>query len=188
MIQRVQNLYLFLALVCLIVAVFLPLGTYTFDVPDLINGDLVMTPKLETLENANYIKDNPDLNIKEIQVFEKGKFFPFVSVNAALALLILLTIIKFKSLDAQYKLNRISFFISLLALVVLVAGVFVLPSILNEGIESSFLDPKNVIEVTGTFSTGIAYYLYFAAVAFIFLASIGIKKDIKLLKSIDRIR
>ena len=190
MIQRVQNLYLVLALVCLATAIFTPLGTYTFDVPGYVNGNMVLTPKSETLENATYDKDNVHLNLQEIKKYEVGEVFPMIIVNGILAALILLTIVKFKSLKAQLKINRITFIISLLVIVLLIVGVFILPSIMNEGIKSNFLLDKKILNetVTGSFSTGIAYYLYFATTAFIFLASVGIKKDISLLKSIDRIR
>lgn len=191
MIQRVQNLYLLLALVCLIVAVFIPIGTYHFTLEGFISGDLELTPMKETLINANYNKQETNLNMDNIAIFESGRFFPFIVINSVLSALILLTISRFKKLESQFKLNRISLLLSALILIVLIAAVFIIPGLFSQGVLDQFvIDVEKLggAEVVGSFSTGIGYYLYFAAVSFIFLASVGIKKDIRLLKSIDRIR
>lgn len=191
MIQRVQNLYLLLALICLVVAVFIPIGTYHFTLDGLISGDVELTPMKETLINAKYDANETNLNTDNIAIFEEGRFFPFVVINSILSALILLTISRFKKLESQFKLNRISLLLSALILIVLIAAVFIIPEVFSKGVLEQFIIDESQIgnsEVIGTFSTGIGYYLYFAAVSFIFLASVGIKKDIRLLKSIDRIR
>lgn len=191
MIQRVQNLYLLLALICLAVAAFIPIGTYHFTLEGFISADLELTPMKETMINTSYDKAATNLNFGTIETFENGRFFPLVVVNSILAALVLLTIAKFKKLESQFKLNRISLLLSALVLILLIAGVFVIPSLFSKGVIEQFIvdsSKLNGAEVIGEFSTGIGYYLYFAAVSFIFLASVGIKKDIRLLKSIDRIR
>ena len=92
----------------------------------------------------------------------------------AMALLIFLTIMSYKNLDRQLKLGRTVFFLYLLSLV----GVLVLAFI-----GGSYAGLENASR-----ELGLGFYLFVAGFPFTFLANMGIKRDKKLLDSLDRLR
>lgn len=191
MIQRVQTLYLFLVLVALIMVT---IGTDIFvttvkkentfsltthanvygvqrDVS--IEGDL-------TEKEATFIKQS----IEKIEVPEEDLnqiptlYFPFYSIGILLAMLTTLTILSYKKLKRQIKLGRVLFVLNFLGFGTMLALYYLLR---NEtaGLAESY-------EVTN--ELGFGFYCIVIATAFSFLANIGIRRDIKLIQSIDRIR
>ena len=92
----------------------------------------------------------------------------------ALSLLCLLAIFSYKNLNRQLRLVRIIFFIYL----VLMAGFIYISSMASEVIG----------ETIKSQSYNLGFYLFIAGFPFIFLANLGIKRDKKLLDSLNRLR
>jgi hypothetical protein len=116
----------------------------------------------------------PEENLKEIVTF----YFPFFSIGILLSLLASLTLFSFKKLERQIKFGRILFIFNFLVF----GATLVLYYLLRK--ETTALSG----DYTVSNQLGFGFYCIVIAVAFSFLANIGIRRDIKLLKSIDRIR
>lgn len=138
-----------------------------------IEGDL-------TEKEATFIKQS----IEKIEVPEEDLnqiptlYFPFYSIGILLAMLTTLTILSYKKLKRQIKLGRVLFVLNFLGFGTMLALYYLLR---NEtaGLAESY-------EVTN--ELGFGFYCIVIATAFSFLANIGIRRDIKLIQSIDRIR
>jgi hypothetical protein len=108
-----------------------------------------------------------------------GKFiqtetFPIFVGTIALVLLSFLCLMSYKNINRQFKLGRLVFFIYFLSLL----SIFLL---------SVFGD--RLLDVSSSsIEMGVGYYLFIAGFPFSFLANIGIKRDKKLLDSLDRLR
>ena len=108
-----------------------------------------------------------------------GKFiqtetFPIFVGTIALVLLSFLCLMSYKNINRQFKLGRLVFFIYFLSLL----SIFLL---------SVFGD--RLLDVSSSSrEMGVGYYLFIAVFPFSFLANIGIKRDKKLLDSLDRLR
>ena len=108
-----------------------------------------------------------------------GKFiqtdtFPIFIGTIALVLLSFLCLMSYKNIHRQFKLGRLVFFIYLLSLLaVLMLSMF----------------GDRMLDVTiSAREMGVGYFLFIAGFPFSFLANIGIKRDKKLLDSLDRLR
>jgi hypothetical protein len=108
-----------------------------------------------------------------------GKFiqtetFPIFVGTIALVLLSFLCLMSYKNINRQFKLGRLVFFIYFL-------------SLLSTFLLSVFGD--RLLDVSSSSrEMGVGYYLFIAGFPFSFLANIGIKRDKKLLDSLDRLR
>lgn len=104
--------------------------------------------------------------------------FPFYLISIFMLLLALAAVFTFKNLKTQQKLGRINFLVNLIAL------IFVM--IVFYGLRGQF---SNAIEPQeSSTSLGLGFFCFIFATAFSFLANIGIKRDLNLIESIDRIR
>ncbi len=102
------------------------------------------------------------------------QFMPMVVGTIALALLCFICIMSFKNLNRQFKLGRMIFFLYFVSLV----GIILLSS-LGDGM---------IDEAETKRELGLGFYLFIAGFPFTFLANVGIKKDKRLLDSLDRLR
>ena len=108
-----------------------------------------------------------------------GKFiqtetFPIFVGTIALVLLSFLCLMSYKNINRQFKLGRLVFFIYFLSLL----SIFLL---------SVFGD--RLLDISSSSrEMGVGYFLFIAGFPFSFLANIGIKRDKKLLDSLDRLR
>ncbi len=102
------------------------------------------------------------------------EMLPIMVGVIALALLCFICIMSFKNLNRQFKLGRMIFFLYFLGLV----GIILLSS-LGDGM----IDEANTKR-----ELGVGFYLFIAGFPFTFLANVGIKKDKRLLDSLDRLR
>jgi amino acid transporter len=102
------------------------------------------------------------------------QFMPMVVGTIALALLCFICIMSYKNLNRQFKLGRMIFFLYFVSLV----GIILLSS-LGDGL---------IDETDTTRELGLGFYLFIAGFPFTFLANVGIKKDKRLLDSLDRLR
>jgi len=190
MIQRVQSLYLILTLAALVV---LTLGQDVFEStvvkPDafalkthanvfgvqkdiVINGELVRDDEVfikTALEKVDVPKETVG-----IPTF----YFPFFSITILLSMLTVVVLMSYKNLKRQLKLGRVLFVFNLLSFAVAVMFYYILMSH-TSGLEDSYV-------VNNTL--GLGFYCIAIATAFSFLANIGIRRDLRLIQSIDRIR
>ena len=102
------------------------------------------------------------------------EFLPIVVGTIALALLCFICIMSFKNLNRQFKLGRMIFFLYFVGLV----GIIILSS-LGDGM---------IDEAETKRELGAGFYLFIAGFPFTFLANVGIKKDKRLLDSLERLR
>ena len=98
----------------------------------------------------------------------------FIVGIIALALLCFICLMSYKNLNRQYKLGRTIFFLYLVSVI----GMIVMSAIGDNFIE----------EATTKRELGLGFYLLIAGFPFTFLANIGIKRDKRLLESLDRLR
>ena len=104
--------------------------------------------------------------------------FPFYIFSGIILLLGIFTLMNFKNLKKQQGLARAFFILNLLTFVV---SIFLYKSL----VENILTDADGVKVVT---ELGTGFYGICIATAFSFMAILGIRRDVNLLKSIDRIR
>jgi amino acid transporter len=100
--------------------------------------------------------------------------FPYYISSIALLLLIVIAIFSYKNLNRQLRLGRI---ILLIYFIILITLMF-----------TSFLGVELTGEEINSKKSGLGFYLFVIGFSFIFLANTGIKRDIKLLESLNRLR
>jgi len=158
MIQRIQTVYLSLAVIALALIFAFPLaqffsenGAYVFSVTGLKN----MVPG-------------------EPEAFTAMVFFPLIIVTAGIALLTVFTIFQYKKRPFQIKLTNIS----VLSSIALIMGVFFfyIPMI------------EKKINIVPDYSKAFGIYLPLVALVFLIMANRAIKRDDKLVRSADRLR
>ncbi len=191
MIQRVQNLYLILVFVALVI---LTIGTDVFvstvTEPNAftatthanvygVQRDLSIEGDVSEA-SAEYIKmtteqvEVPSENVRGIPTF----YFPFFSITILMCIITAATVLSYRKLKRQLRLGRILFVINFIGF----GTVLVLYYVLRQetaGLSDSFVT---------SYQLGVGFYCIVIATAFSFLANIGIRRDIKLIESIDRIR
>ena len=149
MIQRIQTVYLILAIICMATTLFTPFSFY-------ILNEQVVT--LKAFEINNGIND----------IF--GRFPYYVPIFASLGLSIL-AIAKYKDRKKQLLFGKINYLAILLSIVFIMMDV-------------TFIAEQ--LSVQENYHIGA--FLPVATLPFIFLANRAIKKDEKLIKSLDRLR
>jgi hypothetical protein len=190
MIQRIQTIYLLLAAIALVVLT-LGVNVYSYSIQKegaanfetnvnsygiQIDGELddaISEEDQEALRNFLKLKDR-----SKRLVGHQFSSFPYYIFSLFLTMLVLGIIFLYKKQASQLRLGRLAFVISL--------SLFVLTLILYYSMKSQFMGLLDGAEVKSYL--GLGFYMILAATAFLFLANIGIKRDISLLKSIDRIR
>jgi hypothetical protein len=164
MIQRVQSIYLLLAIICLLVPIFSPLYLVTaFTEQDLIE----VTFGSQGLQGFGV----------------EGGDFPIYLLYTSLIGLCIIAIALFKRRPRQLLVMRIT-----LILTILVAFSMMLFYYLAESFVATALEDFVGVGAEVKMSMGLGLYFLIAAVPFLVLAIRGVKNDEKLLKSIDRIR
>ena len=190
MIQRIQTVYLLVAIAALITltlgvdvfsyelsktdstALQFHANSYGIQVDGSINENI--TAADEKVVSSALKLDEDTSEIKGVSYLS----FPFFSISLFLTMITIAALLTFKKLPTQLRLGRIAFFFNLILLVFIIVFYYALRSQFNEMLEgaevSSFL--------------GMGFFCVILSTAFIFLANIGIKRDLDLIKSIDRIR
>lgn len=190
MIQRVQTLYLIVAIAALI-TLTLGIEVYSYAIVK------EQTTHLDVYVNSYGIQIDGTIDataassdVASLQVFlntqeelseVKGvayNKFPFFSITLFLTMLTIATLLTFKKLPTQLRFGRMAFFFSLLATIFTIVFYYVLKSEFSDVVENG--------EVASYL--GLGFFCLIISTAFIFLANIGIKRDLDLIKSIDRIR
>ena len=158
MIQRIQTVYLAITIVLLSFVMF---GTTLFS---FIN------------ETTRYTFSSYGITAYSIETNDvlSTTNFPFYIGAGTLILLSFLCIMSYKSLNRQFKLGRMVFGIYFLMLV----SVIVLTMVGDKLIDAE----------TTSREMGLGFFLFVCGFPFTFLANTGIKRDKKLLESLDRLR
>ena len=157
MIQRIQSVYLAIAIILLsTVAVGLELFSFVTD-------------------SASYVFSSYGVTEYDASgTFVAQKHYPIYVGLIALILLAFICLMSYKDLKRQFKLGRTVFYLYFLMIVSMLCLSIFGDSIL--GLE----------EATRQLSLG--FYLFVAGFPFSFLANTGIKRDKRLLDSVDRLR
>jgi glucan phosphoethanolaminetransferase (alkaline phosphatase superfamily) len=158
MIQRIQTLYLFLALVAICLLFAFPLAQFFAE-----NGAYVFS--ISGLNNM--VPGDPD-------VFNSLIFLPMLVVASCIGLLIVFTIFQYKNRPLQVKLTNVG----VLSAIALIMGIFFLyiPMI------------EKKINIIPDYSKAFGIYLPLVALVFMVMANRAIKRDEKLVRSADRLR
>ncbi|TNE76261.1 MAG: DUF4293 family protein [Bacteroidetes bacterium] len=158
MIQRIQSVYLG------IVIVLLSIVTIGVDLFSFVT------------ETTRYTFSSYGITEYSVETGEAiGKsFFPMFIGMIALVLLTFLCLMAYKNLERQFKLGRMVFYLYFFS----VAGVILL---------ANFGDSYLGLEESNR-EMGLGFILFVCGFPFTFLANTGIKRDKKLLDSLNRLR
>jgi len=190
MIQRVQTIYLFLTLLAL-VWLTLDSDVFTTKVSQedqfemTIHGnvygvqkDLITTDAL-TLENEKILKSaTGKVNLTKEMTGISTFYFPFFSITILMAMLATMTILSYKRLKRQIRLGRMLFVANFFVFI----GALILYYLLRSSVGTM---SENF---TYSYELGFGFYCIALALAFSFLSNIGMRRDLRLIQSIDRIR
>ncbi|SFT47291.1 protein of unknown function [Lishizhenia tianjinensis] len=191
MLQRIQTIYYALAVICLLVLTLgLDVYTFTGDVSDSfeltahyntygvqVNGtssENLAPEKLEAL--TKYLNKEEGSILTSYSTSTVS--FPFYILSILFLLLTLGAMLSFKNYKRQIRLGRMAFFFTLLALITTVVMFYLSGSNLEALVGEEGMT-KNI---------GFAFYALVLSVAFIFLGNIGVRRDQKLISSLDRLR
>lgn len=158
MIQRVQTLYLAITIILLTIITF---GQTLFS--------FVNDATRFSFTSYGITK----IDLKSDKIVEQQSF-PFFIGTIAMILLMVLCIMSYKNLKRQFKLGRTIFYLYLLMLI----SVIIL----------AYTGDNLVDEKTTTRELGLGFVLFVCGLPFVFLANTGIKRDKKLLDSLNRLR
>lgn len=158
MIQRVQTLYLSIAIILLAIVTFgsdlfsflNETSRFAFNSYGIIEHDVTTGAVVDTTT------------------------FPFFIGTIALILLCFLCIMSYKNVNRQFKLGRMIFGIYFLMLITIVI--------------LSYFGDSLIDTETSSREMGLGFILFVAGFPFTFLANTGIKRDKQLLDSLDRLR
>ena len=197
MIQRIQTVYLVIATALIIWAgLGTSFATFNASIPDSedhinfnFNGYgwqaktcFIATDSLNSQQNQDIQEEGISLTTKNDSTISTN-YLPIYSVFLILSILFLVTIFFYKNLKKQMRFAKISIFFLLLIIIALSLYIMLIPDSLIEYCTSVF---SKTWEVKS--NLGMEFYLLCSAVPFAFLGIMGIRKDIKLLQSLDRIR
>ncbi len=158
MIQRIQNLYLFLAAICALLTFFLPYAHFY------AAQELLAEYAIFGLQNVQ----------SKSEIASGAYAVPAWSIAALTFAVCVLALSLFKKRPVQYRITRLAFLLHLTYVVYLFFAIENLA-------ETHFGEDIRILHHVG-------FYLPVAALPLCFLAVRGIKKDEALVKSLDRIR
>lgn len=162
--QRRQTLYLFLAFLCIVSLLFLPM----FQVEMMVENEVF----------------NTEFNAYGLQnEFLESDDYPLYLLYSLMALLPVLAILFYKKRPKQLLITRLT-----LVFYSLIATAFLIFSLIGKSFLIKELNANFAQEIDVKFHIGWAYYLLFISISFLFLAIRGIKADEELVKSLDRLR
>ena len=158
MIQRIQSVYLFITSALLLFAT-LSENWFTF-----INDSKI------AVFNATGV-DVLDVKTNTIQ---EHTSYPFYIITVLLFVLSLATLFSYKKIKIQLKIGRLNFVLYLLAII----GLTVIAMAGNSLVSGEF----------GSRELGLGYFALLIGFPLVFMANLGIKRDKKLVDSLNRIR
>lgn len=205
MLQRIQTIYLIIIIACLFVASFASTGIYTFQEDKVemsaivsaqgVNFELIvdgevkdLSKEIEELEadlrESGVIENNKIITPGTLKKIKNGIQLPLYIPFLMLICLNIGIIFSYKKLKRQLSLARLNTFLCIL----LAAGTIIVFS-LGKAIGGQLFEmEKFASELTITTGMGAGFFAAVATLPFALLAQISIKRDLKLIQSIDRIR
>ena len=158
MIQRIQTVYLFLAAACSVALFFFPVVSFLSD---------LTYQKLFITGLVNMAPGSP-------AAMAPSLIFPLAGVGALMAIMAFAGIFTFKKRGLQLRLVMFG----ILFTVIMIAGIFFLYVPLIE----------KKLSIVPDYSGGIGIYFPLIALVLFILANRAIRRDDKLVKSLDRLR
>lgn len=159
MIQRIQSVYLLLSIVCLTMVTF---------------GTKIVSYLSDTSRYDVYAYGIDRHNIQTGFLEEELNYFPGYFVGIGLLVLGLVTLVFYKDLNRQMRFGRMYFYAYL---AVLVSTLILI-----------YIGGDHMTTPTTGRELGLGFLLLVIGFPFTFLANTGIKRDKKLLDSLDRLR
>lgn len=158
MIQRIQTIYLSLVAILTALTTFFDLALFK------MNEELIYTYSIYKIVPQD-----------GGEVITPGNWIPQIILLTVIFILAIFILFKFKNRKLQLKLGNLNY---------LFLATFIISSYL------SIMNISNILELGENVKTTyyIGFYLPIAAITFQFLANRGIKKDEKLVKSVERLR
>lgn len=191
--QRVQTIYLVLGIVCLTLGSFTEIGIYTFkegknSISAIVSGTGVHfiaevdgEKKDVTDEVVEIEKQNPRLSEQNLK---DDLALPLYIPLMLMICWNIFVIFSFKNMKRQLSLARLGTIFSALIAVGVIAGLT-----LGKSIGAKMLGVEDMMdEIEITTGMGVGFFTAVAAFPFSLLAQLAIKRDYKLIKSVDRIR
>lgn len=197
MLQRIQTIYLIIYLV-LSGAVLSGVSILNFDASgdyiqesiqlnissQQISGDGKLTLPAESVSQfSEDMKELPFDFDAETQTLTFEASSPLLIVQILLMLFAVMTIFGYKNLKRQLNLARATFFLTLLYVLGVMAMVYFALDYANPYLDKIPLDNLIISR-----QTNLGFYLICAMLPFAYLAQMGIKRDLNLIKSLDRLR
>lgn len=164
MIQRIQSLFLFIALIAMALLFFFPVANIT-------EFTQVQSESLETDYYELSIVGFNDPSPASIPQLSNYVFVPLIIIVVMELILIGFTIFRYKNRLHQLKLVKMGIFLN----IILVAGIFL-------NYPKLFTDTQIAVE------PGMGAYFPLISLIFLVMAYRYILKDEKLVKSVDRLR
>ena len=158
MIQRVQSIYLLLTLICLSVVTF---------------GSNLISYLSSSARFDVSVMGVEEFNLQTGESIDFNAFYGY-AVTGGLMILALAVLLSFKSLPRQFKLGRMLFFTYFIVLISFIVLSYVAQDSISKDITSKEL--------------GLGFAFLVMGLPFSFLANVGIKKDKKLIDSLNRLR
>jgi glucan phosphoethanolaminetransferase (alkaline phosphatase superfamily) len=188
MLQRIQSLYLLLAALCVLCMLFFPVATFNVETNHgTIHFETGMSGMKKEITGTRYKVDKEYME-SVIDTKNESKYSKFFNMGMIGVLvffgLIIFVIFLYKKLDLQISMTTVLLGIS----VAFLLAVLFMPSLGQKFIseEAGFF---NEIKIKGTsVSRGLSTWLPAGTIAFTLLALLKMKRDRRLLKSLDRLR
>ena len=158
MIQRIQSVYLFVAILCL---GFVTFGTTLFS---FITKKAVITVSSFGAVQTKIVAGQTDYSAS----------FPAYLIGAGLMLIGVITLFSYKKLPRQHKFGRMFFYTYFAVLISVILFFYFGSSRVANGITTKHLD--------------LGFFLLVVGFPFTFLANTGVNRDKKLLDSLNRLR
>lgn len=198
MIQRIQTIYYGIALLLLI---WITAGA------TVVSFQLYTADKSETIDMhitsfGVAAEAQLDLTEEELTQFERhisstGAHFsrednkmrwtnaiPVFIIFGVISLLVFAAIVNYKKQKVQLRFGRIAFLLT----IVLTAALFILIIIIPGHLEETALRFFDEEQIETKRALSLGFYLLCAVIPFLFLGNMGVRRDLKLLQSLDRLR
>jgi hypothetical protein len=158
MIQRIQSVFLLIALACSVAVFFFPLaGIYS-----------------DTSTYLFYIYKFQNMVPGEVNQFNNTAVIPLAAINGIMAILVLVSILSYKNRITQMRLVRFAIFLD----IILVALIFFIYAGIIE----------RTLFVTPDYMSEAGIYFPLVALIFLILANRYIQRDERMVRSLDRLR
>lgn len=159
MIQRIQTVYYLVALIALIVPMF-GMDIFSFSNADMIQHVSLFGSELRELKPGSKQLLLPD--------------WPVYWGNVLVLVFLFLTIVSYKRLKMQHALGRAT----ILLYVIVLVGLMLL----------GYFYSQWLLIFRSSLSVGIGFYILLIGLVFVWLGNRGVRKDRKLLDSLNRLR